>query len=437
MLGAVAGDADPTDPARNQALPCDAIPAANTPARAQRNIVHVANRCGFVGTDVELQSRTDAAGKVRDYAFVGTMGEGFKIWDVIDPWQPTQAGGCRDPGWQNDIQVRGNVAVSTFDGVSGEPSSASTCLKTKYPTGKDQGVDIYRLEYDRATGDFHVALEDCLANPPGGAHNSTLHPAGQWLAISNPSSDWAVDVVDLRSFSTSGPVLRYRFIDGSRDTADRCPPPEWPNAKCVVMRTPSGAETNGEWRPHDVHFSADGKRMYVAAINSTFVVDSSKALSGQLRTLSIIPNVSEPAGGDPSRNISISHQSDVTPDGKILVIGDEKGGGLQETGCHTGENGLQGGLHFWALAPISGVASTRNASHTNPKTLGVYFNPNPEALPVDPVGGSLLRGCTVHVFRIGGNGTASPARSPPATTGSRGSRTASSSPAGTGPASGT
>ncbi len=408
VLGAVAVGGDPTDPVRQTALPCDEIPAVSTPARAQRNIVHVANRCGFVGTDVELQSRRDASGKVRDYAFVGTMGEGFKIWDVTNPAQPKRAGGYQDAGWQNDIQVRGNIAVSTFDGVSGEPSSASTCLKTKYPTSRDQGVDVYRLLYNKATAKFKVELEDCIANPPGGAHNSTLHPSGNWLAISNPSSDWAVDVIDLRNLTTSGPVLRYRFIDGSRVNADRCPPPLWPNAECVVMKTASGADTNGEWRPHDLHFSRSGNRMYVAAINSTFIVNSSRALQGQLPTLSVIPNVSEPEGGEPARNISISHQADVTPDGKILVIGDEKGGGVSETGCNAAENGLEGGLHFWALDHIRGVARSRDATHRNPKKLGVYFNPNPEPLPVDTVGGKYTRACTVHVFRIGGNGTASP-----------------------------
>jgi hypothetical protein len=83
-----------------------------------------------------------------------------------------------------------------------------------------------------------------------------------------------------------------------------------------------------------------------------------------------------------------------------------------------------------------GVASTWSASQTNPKKLGLYFNPNPEALPVDPVGGSLLRGRTVHVFRIGGNGTASPAPIAGGYAVSRGSRTASSPPAGTGPGAG-
>ena len=134
VLGALAFDPDATDPARNQALPCEAVSTPGLVARTSKDITHVANVCGLVGTDVELQSRRDTAGKVHDYAFVGTMGDGPRIFDVSDPTQPKRAGGYLDSGWENDIQVGGDVMVSTYDGVNGEDSSASTCLKTRYRT---------------------------------------------------------------------------------------------------------------------------------------------------------------------------------------------------------------------------------------------------------------------------------------------------------------
>jgi hypothetical protein len=114
------------DPALTMALPCETISTQGGASRAAKDIVHVANVCGFVGTDIELQSRKDAAGKVHDYAFLGTMGAGPRIFDVTDPAHPTAAGGYIDSGWENDIQVRGNLVVATFDGVNGEDSSAST-----------------------------------------------------------------------------------------------------------------------------------------------------------------------------------------------------------------------------------------------------------------------------------------------------------------------
>ena len=411
VIGALAFEPDATDPARNTALPCEKVATPGLVARTNKNIFHVANVCGIVGTDVELQSRRDATGRVHDYAFVGTMGAGFQIYDVTEPTRPKEAGGYLDSGWQNDIQVAGDIAVSTFDGVSGEDSSASTCLKTRYPDASGQGVDVYRLDFNELTAVFEVNLLTCVANPPGGAHNSTLAPGGGWLAIENPSSDWAVDVIDLNgALAGADPVHRYRLIDESRrDSAGRCP--EGASFTCVVMTRPDGSSASGLWRPHDAHFSADGRTLYVAAINSTFVVDVRRVLEGRVKTIAIIPNKLDD-GVDDHNDIAISHQADVTPDGKILVIGDEQGGGTSNTSCNTEPGGIMGALHFWALAPIDGVPASKGAKPSSPKRLGAYINPNPTLLP-DPLEASirLERGCTVHVFRIGGNGTSSPGES--------------------------
>jgi hypothetical protein len=397
-LGALASEGDSTDPVRNLAIPCEYLSGPATPARSNRNISHLANVCGVVGTDVELQSRTAADGVVHDYAFVGTMGAGFRIYDVTDPDHPRRAGGYDDPGWQNDVQVRGDVVVSTFDGLAGEDSSASTCLKERYPDADGQGVDIVRLAYDPATANFATSLLTCVANPPGGAHNSTLHPSGSWLAISNCCSDWAVDLIDLRE---GGATHRWRFVDESRQ-ATKCP--AGATFTCVVVKGPDGSSASGLWDPHDLQFSRDGKTMYVAAIESTFVVDVSRALDGRVKTVAIIPN---------SDGMTISHQADVTPDGKMLVVTDEAGGGLSNTDCNTSPQGFMGSIHFYALGSIKGVAASSGASPSNPKKVGVYVNPNP-SLALDPLAGVLStlpraeRGCTVHVFRIGGNGSSSP-----------------------------
>jgi hypothetical protein len=407
---AVAAETDATDPVRNLALPCELVSTPGLVARTSKDVFHVANVCGFVGTDVELQSRRTLDGAVHDYAFVGTMGGGLRIFDVTDPTMPRRAGGYLDSGWQNDVQVAGDIAVTTFDGVGGEDSSASTCLKTRHPDADGQGVDILRLDFNELTATFEANLLTCVANPPGGAHNSTLHGAGDWLAISNCCSDWAVDVVDLRAAASGTAVHRYRLIDESRATAARCP--SGASFECVVVRAPDGGSASGLWQPHDVHFSRDGRTMYVAAINATFVVDVSRVLEGRVRTLAIIPNRLNDDGNDPS-NVSISHQADVTRDGKILVITDEAGGGTSNVACNESSDGLIGAIHFWALDRIAGVPASVGAKPTAPKRIGVYVNPSPTRAP-DPLGPALAglgraeRGCTVHVFRIGGNGTSSP-----------------------------
>jgi hypothetical protein len=130
-----------------------------------------------------------------------------------------------------------------------------------------------------------------------------------------------------------------------------------------------------------------------------------------VRTYAVIPNNTDPGGVNNPQNVSISHQADLTPDGKILIVSDERGGGLTETGCNAGPGGVIGGLHFFALDDIAGVPATRNASKSNPVKLGDYFTPQP-ILGLDALGDLAQtrteRACTIHVFRIGGNGSVSP-----------------------------
>src|SRR5687768_8410147 len=63
------------DPAHNIALPCESVSAPGLVPRSARDLQHVANVCGFVGTDLEFQSRVDAGGAIRDYVFLGRSEE--------------------------------------------------------------------------------------------------------------------------------------------------------------------------------------------------------------------------------------------------------------------------------------------------------------------------------------------------------------------------
>ena len=395
--------ADPLDPAHNLALPCSSVDTPGLVPRTAKNIVHVANVCGFVGTDVEFQSRTASDG-VHDYAFVGTMGEGLKIFDVTDPANPRPAGQYTDPGWQNDVQVRGNLAVVGFDPLtSGINPSLSTCLQQKGASG---GVDLVRLEYSPTTATFRTSLAGCVsASPGGGAHNATIHPSGTWLAMLNPRSHGSVDVVDLRLAS---PARTYRIVQDGSLASTAC-------AGAAAGQCVSNGR-DGTWSPHDLHFSADGRTMYVAAVaDDTVILDVRNVLSGRVSTIGVAPNDSPPTG-DVSSNphdVSISHQSDVSADGDLLVVTDERGGGIQETSCNTDPAGVIGGMHFWALKRLPGVAASAGAATQSPKRIGGWFYPNPTLAsdvlsPALAAMGRVERACTIHVFRLGGNGTASP-----------------------------
>ena len=374
---------DPLDPAHNVALPCEAVGTPGLAPRSAKNIAHVANVCGFVGTDIEFQSRVDSTGEVRDYAFVGTMGAGTRIFDVTDPAHPFIAGGYADPGWQNDVHVRGNLLVLAFDWLV-VGAHVSTCLQQKNLEAgsvEEGGIDIARLAYDAKTGTFTTSRVGCYRSSisTGGSHTVTIHPSGDWIAVN--TSFAGVEVVDVRG---TEPRLAVHLKPSLVGTA------------------------------HDVSFSRDGKTMYVASPETgTYVIDVSNVLNGEARRLAFIPQTTHPGGTSNPYNLTTSHQSDVSSDGRVLVYTDERGGGLSNRSCNTDPNGVIGGMHFWALAPIDGQSQTGDASPATPRRLGTWLYPNPMLAldALDPVLAGLgrtERGCTIHVFRNGGNGSAGP-----------------------------
>src|SRR5688500_13088914 len=161
-----------TDPAHNTPLPCEAVSTPGLVPRSARNLTHIANVCGIVGTDIEFQSRLAADGRIHDYAFLGTMGAGLRIFDVTTPARPVLAGSYTDPGWQNDVQVRGDTAVVSFDPVVGGPYVYES-LRTKAPTTTSQGgTDVIRISLDLQNATFTTSLLHCYVVHAGvnGAH---------------------------------------------------------------------------------------------------------------------------------------------------------------------------------------------------------------------------------------------------------------------------
>lgn len=367
--GSAAAADDPLDPVRNVALPCEALSTPGLVPRSARNLAHVANVCGVVGTDIEFQSRRAADGTVHDYAFLGTMGGGTRIFDITDPARPTEAGRYTDPGYQNDVAVRGDLLVLAFDWVVAS-GSTSTCLRQKAQTPNEQtrgGIDVVRLTFDPVSATFTTNRIGCYLSSlsSGGAHSVTIDPAGEWISVN--SSFAGVEVVDADT------LTRIRQIPVA--VADQA---------------------------HDVSFSRDGATLYSAGIDSTRIVDVGSVMTADPTLIATVPNAPTPERGADGQEVAISHQSDVSSDGRILVVTDEAGGGLLETGCNQGPSGKIGGAHFWDVATPS-----------TPRKLGTWLYPNPGLL-VDPLEPALAatgraeRGCTIHVLRNGGNGSGGP-----------------------------
>jgi hypothetical protein len=323
-------------------LALGAVPALAThgglPVTEGANVTWWDQQPDLVGTDIEFQERGG-----RTYAFVASMGVGFKIFDVTDGEHPALVGAHLSPGYQNDIQVQGNLAILSSDlpPYPGDPHHVvcDTC-------GVFEGIEVV----DISNLALPTKLSDLFID--GGAHNSTL--IGSVVYVSNPSRR-AMDILDV-----SNPA-RPQMIKRIAEEAG-CQTSPYP---CQVI-----APGEREWRPHDItalSMPDKGHRLYIGAIESTYILDVNDP--HKVRAVSKIPNGDYTAS---YANIYISHQADPSPDGRLLVVSDERGGGLLETQCPGG------GLHVYDIT-----------SEAKPKKLGVYF-------ANDKRSGN----CTAHNFRF-------------------------------------
>ncbi|HEX6131136.1 MAG TPA: post-COAP-1 domain-containing protein, partial [Actinomycetota bacterium] len=248
--------------------------------------------------------------------------------------------------------------------------ATSACLRQKGSGTAGQtraGVDIVRLVFDPETATFETQLVDCYLSSLGsaGAHTTTIHPSGEYLTVNTSFN--GIEVVDIRS----APATLVRTIPET--VADDA---------------------------HDVSFSRDGTKLYSAGLDSTRILDVSDIRNRPATVLATIPNAATAEQGADGQVIQLSHQSDTSSDGKVLVITDEAGGGITETRCNQGPSGKIGAAHFWSV-------------DGEPRKLGSWLYPNP-LLAVDPLAPALAaigrteRACTIHVFRNGGNGSAGP-----------------------------
>jgi hypothetical protein len=342
---------------------CEAITPPHPP-RSAKDIVHVANICLGVGTDIEFQSRTLADGTIRDYAILGTIGDGTHIIDITDPALPHVAATYSASGRHNDVALYRDASHDLlFVAFDADGANTSECLRGH------GGVDIVEMNFNPATGDFRPVLLDCYVTADGtGAHTITMHPSGKWLSIN--TAEQGVEILLLGTIPASSPGEFMRLSGGPKI-----------DSRFVDLA-------------HDVSFSQAGSLLVSAGVDSARVVE----LAGSTLTQPTLSRTID----DPE--ITVFHQADLTATGDVLVVSDERvtarvqglgGDGDNEVRCHAdGSQDNIGSLYFFS--PATGV---RLGSWTYP-ALAIT-----EPLDTEL---RLERGCTVHVFRIGGNGPSGP-----------------------------
>ena len=265
-----------------------AVPALGDVApRSSSNMELVTSIPGAGGTDIEFFSRslssyrladgttvTPEAPVERHFALVGNQTSGAKIVDITDPTKPFAASGlsgCKVGQGDPQLTPDGMVAAIAFQ------SNGGTC---KDVNGKTLGkgsvmVDLADVYAPRVVG---------LAAETLGSHNQTIHPSGKYLYISTSGKTPAVvPIYDISD--PASPRLVKKLDFGSGDS------------------------------PHDIRFSADGKRAYAAGIDQFRILNTENPENPV-----VISTFTAPGS-------TIGHDVLVTPDKRFLFAGDELNGG--------------------------------------------------------------------------------------------------------------
>ena len=304
------------------------------------------------GTDIEF-ARIGG----RQYALAGSYRNGMQIVDITTP-RESQIVSVYDCGvTQGDVQVfrQADMPGRTFVAYASDTygDGTSTC----YREAAALGFQTQKSNGQGLNGAFIAEITDPL-NPvtvsfieiAQGAHNTTVHPSGNFLYNSNSdlitSLQPAIEIFDI-----SNPAAPAK--------AGELPLPTRPGL---------GTES------HDISFSPDGTRAYSAALSQGVVIDTTNAGNP-----SVIASWMDPT-------INVWHQVEpyTTTDSsgrerEFLIAEDEFAGAAGGPLCPSG------GFHVYEITGELEKA---------PEKVG-YWN-------IDDVSysGEATGTCTAHVFRV-------------------------------------
>ena len=315
------------------------------------NLAHVWNYdIPYTGTDLEFFTSTvpqrdyttgelilDEEGNpipvVKDFAVMGSYGGGAYVFDITDPMAPQLARNIPCNQTQNDVQLKkfGDrwLLALARDGGS------NPCVNTKYIGSTNGGIAVFDVT------DPYDFVKLYSVRTVGGAHNFTFHPTKPFGWVSTGDLPGALNHI---------PIIDFTDPDNPKLAAD-------------VTGVLGG--------PHDIAFSRDGDRAYVASENNWSIWDSSNPAAPTM--LSRLPN----AG-------TYAHGFDPTPDRKYALGTNES---LALGGFFT--SGTE-------VCPGEGITIFDTSNESAPVPVGEF-----EA-PVIGTNASSGAACTGHVGEIGG-----------------------------------
>jgi len=272
----------------------------------------------------------------RDFAIMGSYLGGAWVFDITDPENVQFVKNIPCNQTQNDIQIKrfGDrwVLVLARDG------SAAPCVEPVMGQASGAGIALFDVT------DPYEFTSMYSFRTVGGAHNFTFHPSAPvgWVSTG-----------DLPGGSNHIPIIDFTDVDNPTLAAD--------------IPVQGG--------PHDIVFTTDGLRAYVASENNYRIYDTTDPLAPVQVNSQLIPNSG-----------TYAHGFDPTPDRKLAVT--------------TNESLALGGF----LAPSSAVCpgegltfyNVEGTAESNPQRLGTFL-----ADVTGPIPPGDNRACTGHVGKLG------------------------------------
>lgn len=333
-------------------LAAPAAMAVETTGRGA-NVEHVKNLsygASSEGTDIEFRKYA-IEGVERTFAFAGSYGTGLQIVDVTDP-AASEIVAVWDCGVsQGDVQLfqRGERVLVAYTHDDGYAFQASECKTDAQALGFTVPEDPAGTFIADVTDPYAPETVSFVAFPKG-SHNQTVHPSGNYLYNSNSDLAGVLPAIEIA------------------DITDLANPEQLPSLPLLVF---PGLGSDA----HDITFSADGKRAYVAALSHTEILDTEDPAAPVS-----IGKLVDPA-------INVFHQSEaitltdpVLGERSFLFVEDEFVGAAGTGQCPNG------GVHVY---DVTGELEQA------PVKVG-YWNIDDVGLTED----SVLGNCTAHVFQL-------------------------------------
>jgi hypothetical protein len=335
------------------------------------------------GTDLEFATLTVAAaydaagarlhkpvdadpgkrGLQRTFSFAGSYGDGLHVIDVTEPEKAARVATWNCGISQGDVQVfrrddLGGRTFATFTHDDGYDFHAnSQCGKDLVAKGFDPaavgGAGTYIAEITNPYSPQSVSF----VPEEQGSHNQTVHPSGRYLYNSN--SDLITSVLPAVEITDITDVAAPKKVGE------------------VALKTLPGLGTES----HDIGFSADGSRAYVAALSHGEILDTTNPAKP-----ASIGTIVDPAVNVWHETESITISDPVLGKREFLIAEDEFIGAIGTGQCPNG------GVHVYDItgglerSPVK--VGFWNIADTGPTEDGT-------GTVVDDGGG-----CTAHVFQL-------------------------------------